>query len=71
MIKHAYQQLYFFNNDYGASVVHDAHDTYEVAVIIGMVDEWAICYTTPITNDVLRYLSWPEVETALQRIAEL
>ena len=62
-----------FPNGYGASVVigpytYGGRDgLYEMAVFKGE----NICYDTPITSDVLGYLTTEEVENYLSRIEEL
>jgi hypothetical protein len=72
------QSIVKFNNNYGASVVkHDYSyggkiGLYELAII--KYDEngdWDLCYDTPITNDVLGYLSEAEVTTYLMQIEQL
>lgn len=69
-----------FDNNYGASIVqHDfsyGHDQglWELAVIKydeTDPDEWNICYTTPITADVLGYLTEEEVDETLPKIEAL
>lgn len=68
------QKIYQFHNGYGASVVQHrfsygyARGLWEVAVL----DRWdKLCYDTPITNDVLGYLSEEKVEKVLQEISNL
>lgn len=62
-----------FENDYGASVVkHDysygsKRDLFELAVMEGN----ELCYSTPITNDIIGYLSNDEVLTLLKKIKAL
>jgi hypothetical protein len=62
-----------FNNGYGASVVsHDysyggKNGLYEVAVL----KDNDICYDTPITNDVIGYLTEDEVSDILIKIQNL
>ena len=62
-----------FENNYGASVVKHDHSyggkdgLYELAIFKD--DE--ICYDTPITNDVLGYLSDKDVTEVLIKIQQL
>lgn len=72
--QNGYQLLYKFDNGYGASVVkHDfsyggKKGLYELAVLD---NEGALCYTTPITEDVVGHLSMGEVDKLLVEISHL
>jgi hypothetical protein len=44
---------------------------YEIAVLKGFEDEWEICYDTPITDDVMGYLTKEDVETIVNQVKEL
>lgn len=63
----------YFTNGYGASIVSHEYSyggsqgLYELAVLRG--DK--LCYNTPVTSDVLGYLSEKDVEDYLQRIENL
>jgi hypothetical protein len=69
-----FQLVYKFDNDYGASVVkHDfsyggKKGLYEVAVLD---NEGDLCYTTPITDNVLGYQNIGQVEQILVEISYL
>ena len=67
------QARIFFDNGYGASVVQSPYsyggnqDLYELAVI----KDNDICYNTPITDDVIGYLTEDDVTKYLGQIQEL
>jgi hypothetical protein len=67
----------FFPNGYGASVIRSDYSyggeagLYEIGVLIGSEGDYCLCYETPITDDVLGYLSESDVTTTLQAIAAL
>ena len=67
------QKTYKFDNGYGASVIRHkgsygyAQGKWELAVLEG--DE--LCYTSPITEDVIGHLTEDEVESILKQIKEL
>jgi hypothetical protein len=64
-----YQLIFMFSNGYGASVVeHDHSKGLEIAVLDS---NKTIIYNTPITDDVLGYLTDEEANTALERISKL
>ena len=71
------QKLYKFPNGYGASVVRHSFSyggdegLWELAVIRYNGDHFDIDYGTPITDDVLGYLSEEGVDTILDKIAAL
>lgn len=70
------QKVYRFKNNYGASVVRSPtsyggrEGLLELAVIKfkGKSDDFKINYRTPITSDVIGYLTTGEVEDILTRI---
>ena len=71
------QKVYRFENGYGASVVR-FHGSYggdsgqlELGVVKFTGDEYKLTYQTPITEDVLGYLSDSDVAAILDRIAAL
>ena len=67
----------FYPNGYGASILlgsmfySDGISTYEVGVLKGNEKEWGLTYDTPITNDVLGYLTEEEVLKTLNEIGKL
>ena len=67
------QHLYLFANGYGASVVQNRHSyghndgLYELMVLKDAVP----CYDTPITSDVVGYLTADEVTELLRQIKAL
>lgn len=64
------QMLYEFPNGYGASLIEGGMAAYggrELAVLY----KGQITYDTPITDDVLGYLSEDDVQPLLARIAAL
>lgn len=76
------QYIFKADNGYGASIVQ--HDfsygankgLWELAVIkydklIEDEISWDICYSTPITDDVLGYLNDEEVNETLDKISKL
>jgi hypothetical protein len=72
------QHLYRFANGYGASVVRGPYTyggregLYELGVVRCLDDDtWSLTYDTPITDDVLGYLTLTEVADLLIRIAAL
>lgn len=67
------QNKYKFSNDYGASLIY-APGSYglELAVLnFSANPEGDLEYNTPITNDVLGYLTWEQAVEALIKIKEL
>lgn len=75
------QKLFKFENGYGASVVSNEFSyggdkgLWELAVVLVYENEgrlsWKLTYDTPITEDVLGWLTWEEVEETLKQIEEL
>lgn len=64
----------YFPNGYGISVICGSEfysngiDTYEIAVL---KEGEGICYDTPITNDVIGYLTRKEVDDIMEQIQGL
>lgn len=72
------QWLLAFENGYGASVITNPYSyggdvgLFEVAVLHGADPKTAeLCYATPVTNDVIGWLSAEAVEEHLTSIAAL
>lgn len=67
------QHIYEFPNEYGASVVQNKYSKgnedglYQLSVLKNGV----FCYSTPIKNDVIGYLTADEVAGHLRQIEEL
>jgi len=71
------QTVYRFDNGYGASVVQTPYTyggdrgLYELAVIKFNGEDFCLCYSTPITDDVIGHLSENEVDNLLTNIESL
>lgn len=69
-----FHYVFKFENGYGASVVKHSfsygneEDLFELAVLD---DKGELCYSTPITNDVIGYLSNDDVIKLLNEIKNL
>lgn len=66
----------FFPNGYGASIISGGmayadYDEYELAVLKGNEDNWELCYTTPITRNVLGWKTKNDITDLLQKIENL
>lgn len=76
-ISFTHQALMFFANGYGVSVLiggfgYDEGSTpYELAVLKGNAEKFDLCYDTPITNDVLSYLTPNEVTEYMIEVQKL
>lgn len=67
-------KVYFFKNGYGASVVNNqyAYGGLELAVMRWTSrDDWDLTYNTPVTDDVLGYLTPETLQEALEAISVL
>ncbi len=73
--------LIFFKNGYGVSVVRfelaggfgygsytNNESEWELAVLFGNKNSWEISYNTPITDDVMGYLSEEKVTDVMLRV---
>ena len=71
------QKIYKFPNEYGASVVqfmgsYGYEDgKWELGVVKWNGDDYKLTYETPLTSDVLGYLTWEDVEKHLAEIKSL
>lgn len=71
--KPAMQHIYLFANGYGASVIRNSYSygheygLYELAVL----KDGRLCYSTPITSNVIGYLTADKVAKHLSRIEKL
>ena len=67
------QRKYQFGNGYGASVInHKGSYGYPNKWELAVLDfDGALCYNTPITDDVLGHLSEDEVQETLEQIKAL
>ena len=72
-----HQVLHRFENGYGASVIQGPYTyggdegLFEMAVVYFEGDEYALVYDTPVTDDVLGYLTPSEVEHYLAKVERL
>lgn len=71
------QVVHKFENGFGASVVRHnfsygaQRGLWELAVVSFEGDEWGLNYSTPITDDVIGYLTDEDVDALLVRIEAL
>ena len=71
------QLLKFYENGYGVSVVKHSgsygsgRGLWEMAVLKGNKDNWELTYETPVTDDVLGYLSEAEVRSLRHEVSQL
>ena len=68
------QAVLNFDNDYGVSVLFGDYfysntslNTYEVGILF----EGHLCYTTPLTDDVIGYCTESEITEIMRKIQEL
>lgn len=67
----------FFENGYGASVIRhpgsygNDRGLFELAVIHGNNESFELCYSTPVTSDVIGWLSEGDVLSIIKQIKEL
>jgi hypothetical protein len=60
-----------FDNGYGASIIDDGYGKEQRLAEIAVTHGTEICYATPITNDVLGWLTGDKVRATLDAIASL
>lgn len=71
------QALLFFPNGYGVSVIQTMFSRtrddseFELAVLKGSSTNWCLTYDTPITDDVLGYLSAAQITHTMSQIQKL
>lgn len=71
------QATHFFPNGYGVSVVRFpgsygyTSDLYEIAILKGTEDDYDLCYTTPITDDVLGHRDEQDINNILEEVQAL
>ena len=77
-LPHHISCVYQFENGYGASIIRGKHTyggdlgLFELAVVKFISDDdFMLCYDTPITEDVIGYLSLDELAPLLQQIKAL
>jgi hypothetical protein len=62
-------------NGYGASVITDGYGAeqglFELGVLVFLGDDYSLTYYTPITEDVVGYLTWEQVRETLDKIEAL
>lgn len=67
----------FFDNGYGVSIVSGygsyggESGLFELAVLVGNEDKWDLTYDTPITNDVIGWLTEDEANEIANQVAAL
>jgi hypothetical protein len=75
LFKHpsGFQHRELFDNSYGISVIPESDGvTYEVAVLRHTKGKKQhLCYSTEVTNDVIRYCTVNAVDTLIERIRSL
>lgn len=70
----SHRTKYRFPNGYGASVIRGGMAAYgglELAVLKYDGDDWGLCYDTPITDDVVGYLTDDTLRSTLEAVHAL
>lgn len=71
------QKIYSFPNGYGASVISNKYShggnegLYEIAVIAKCGKGWGVVYDTPVTDDVIGWVPFDDIDKYLQQIYDL
>tara|TARA_R100000458_G_C8247271_1_gene224911 strand:+ start:294 stop:770 length:477 start_codon:yes stop_codon:yes gene_type:complete len=68
------QGKWYFDNDYAVSVIQSSmiYSNYEIGIMKKNLDgEYDMCYTTPITNDVIPCDTEDEVTQIMQKVEAL
>ena len=66
------QKIYKFDNGYGASVIPWGYGREKGLLELAILDDRGhLCYDTPITDDVIGWLTPAEVESILEEISKL
>ena len=65
------QVLVDFANGYTASVINDGYGSREGLTELAVLYQGAVCYDTPVTDDVLGHLTREELLTALLKVEAL
>lgn len=61
--------MFGLKNGYGSYTRNESE--WELAVIFGNESEWDLTYNTPITDDVMGYLSSEDVSDIMKKVQEL
>lgn len=67
----------FYPNGYGVSIISNEYSyggrqgLYELAVLVGDRHDFEVCYDTPITDDVLGYLTLDEANSIADEVSKL
>jgi hypothetical protein len=70
-----FEELEFFERGgllYKSAIILGEEDgLYEIAILEGKEGDWYLCYTTPITDDVVKGLSEEDVESYIEQVKAL
>lgn len=65
------QTMYRFKNGYGASVIYDGYGSSALLAELAVTLDNELVYDTPVTNDVLGYLTDDQLVKALNKVRKL